>query len=219
MPTKNLGTVKLNFVSTVAPQANLQVLWYDINPGQNVHKYWDVALQEWVPLKNFGPGQLQQLLQQLKLFGGLQDSVLTKVTDNDGDYNWIPLDQLLNLNGGNTSEVLTKLSNSDKDYDWQVYSPGGLTSVAESIQFTLASQGAQQSIDLTTLQSPVVGREVICEIIESDLINSFVRQADVGVDYEVEFDEVSGSLITMRVIKLQPGSRNVTVNILTNGFV
>ena len=47
--TKNLGLVKAIEVGTIPP-TNVQMLWYDINLGQNLHKYYDLLTSSWVPL-------------------------------------------------------------------------------------------------------------------------------------------------------------------------
>lgn len=47
--TKNLGLVKAIFVA-VSPPTNINVLWYDDNVGQKIHKYYDVVTAMWLPL-------------------------------------------------------------------------------------------------------------------------------------------------------------------------
>lgn len=47
--TQNLGLVKAIFIGTSAP-SNTNVLWYDDNPGEKKHKYYDTVALAWLPL-------------------------------------------------------------------------------------------------------------------------------------------------------------------------
>lgn len=47
----NLGLVKAIFTGINEP-FNKKVLWYDENPGQFIHKYYDIKTSSWVPLGN-----------------------------------------------------------------------------------------------------------------------------------------------------------------------
>jgi len=49
MPTVNLGIVRAIHIGTTSP-SNTQMLWYDTNPGVNIHKYYNVVSGQWVPL-------------------------------------------------------------------------------------------------------------------------------------------------------------------------
>jgi len=49
----NLGLIKAIHVGTTPP-INTAMLWYNTNIGVYLHYYWDVPLQEWVPLIDSG---------------------------------------------------------------------------------------------------------------------------------------------------------------------
>jgi len=49
----NLGLIKAIHVGTTPP-INTAMIWYNTNIGVYLHYYWDVPLQEWVPLIDSG---------------------------------------------------------------------------------------------------------------------------------------------------------------------
>lgn len=53
--TKNLGLIKA-IHKGINPPINIAMLWYDINPGVNIHKYYDVVTLQWVPLISSSSG-------------------------------------------------------------------------------------------------------------------------------------------------------------------
>jgi hypothetical protein len=51
MSTENLGLVKAIHIGTSAP-ANTNMIWYDDNTGQKIHKYYNVTSAAWLPIGN-----------------------------------------------------------------------------------------------------------------------------------------------------------------------
>lgn len=50
--TKNLGLVKA-IHEGVNPPTNTVMIWYDTNPGQNMHKYYDTVAGAWKALRAY----------------------------------------------------------------------------------------------------------------------------------------------------------------------
>lgn len=47
--TRNLGLIQAIYKG-INPPLNITILWYDDNPGQKIHKYYDVVSATWIPL-------------------------------------------------------------------------------------------------------------------------------------------------------------------------
>lgn len=124
--TKNLGIVKAIFVGT-SPPTNQMVLWFDDRPDQKFLRWYNTVISEWVPLFTDGGN----------LTGGTTGQILSKASNDDGDFIWIDAPSGGGVPpGGTTGQILIKQSATDGDADWADFPFATQTQVDEGTSTT-----------------------------------------------------------------------------------
>ena len=75
MSVKNLGLVKAIWVGTVPP-SNIQLIWYDDNNDQKIHKYFDVISEQWLPLRSLG--QMSESITSFQSISGATNIIFPR---------------------------------------------------------------------------------------------------------------------------------------------